>query len=279
MPNYSQFSIALSVSILLLGALVSGVNADSYASDNLATGVPTPTTTILAPLPGPPELVRTETLQSAIPTMLAVGALSIAPALLLMTTSFVRISVVLGLLRHALGTQVVPSNQVVASLSMFLTVLVMWPIWQKVYVSSLSPEARSRPGVTVESLTHDGLQPVRQFMTDQIQLAGNEEDVWLFCRYLPEDTPTPSQVADVPLPALLPAFMISELKTAFLIGFQLCLPFLVIDLVVSSVTVSAGMMMMPPSMVSLPMKLMLFVLVDGWHLVVEMLLRSFYPGI
>ena len=116
-------------------------------------------------------------------------------------------------------------------------------------------------------------------MTDQIQLAGNEEDVWLFCRYLPEDTPTPSQVADVPLPALLPAFMISELKTAFLIGFQLCLPFLVIDLVVSSVTVSAGMMMMPPSMVSLPMKLMLFVLVDGWHLVVEMLLRSFYPGI
>ncbi len=120
-----------------------------------------------------------------------------------------------------------------------------------------------------------GVKPVRQFMSAQIDRTGNRDDVWLFYKYLPKDTPAPSSYDDVPLTVLLPAFMLSELKTAFLIGFQIYLPFLVLDLVVSSVTISMGMLMLPPVMVSLPFKLLLFVLVDGWHLVVGMLLDSF----
>ncbi len=120
-----------------------------------------------------------------------------------------------------------------------------------------------------------GVQPVRQFMSAQIDRTGNRDDVWLFYKYLPKDTPEPSSYDDVPLTVLLPAFMLSELKTAFLIGFQIYLPFLVLDLVVSSVTISMGMMMLPPVLISLPFKLLLFVLVDGWHLVVGMLLDSF----
>ena len=120
-----------------------------------------------------------------------------------------------------------------------------------------------------------GIQPVRRFMSAQIERTGNSNDVWLFCKYLPEGTSVPSSYDEVPLPALLPAFMLSELKTAFLIGFQIYLPFLVLDLVVASVTISMGMLMLPPMLISLPLKLLLFVLVDGWHLVVGMLMESF----
>jgi len=114
-------------------------------------------------------------------------------------------------------------------------------------------------------------------MARQISAAGNADDVYMFYRYMPKDTPTPHTFDDVPVQVLLPAYMLSELKTAFLIGFQIYLPFLILDIVVASVTISMGMLMLPPVMISLPFKLMLFVLVDGWHLVVEMLLQSFMP--
>ena len=151
------------------------------------------------------------------------------------------------------------------------------PTWTEVYTSSVRPYSRGEI-TDPETAWNLGVVPLKRFMSRQIDLASNSDDVWLFYEYLPENqrsTTPPETYEDVPLVALLPAFMLSELKVAFLIGFQIYLPFLILDLVVSSVTISMGMMMLPPVMISLPLKLLLFVLVDGWTLVVGMLLESF----
>jgi flagellar biosynthetic protein FliP len=224
---------------------------------------------------GPEQWLSPEGISSAVQMLLLLGVVSLAPAILLMTTCFVRIVVVLGLLRQALGTQQLPPNQVMTSIALFMTLLVMWPVWSRVYRDAIEPYAAHQ--ITLEDAWEAGVKPVRQFMSAQIDRTGNRNDVWLFYKYLPEGTPAPSSYDDVPLSVLLPAFMLSELKTAFLIGFQIYLPFLVLDLVVSSVTISMGMLMLPPVLISLPFKLLLFVLVDGWHLVVGMLLESFQP--
>lgn len=222
---------------------------------------------------GPAEWTSPEGLSSALGSLALLTVVSLAPAVLMMTTCFVRIALVLGLLRQSLGTQQLPSNQVVTSLALFMTLLVMAPTWQKVYHEAVLPYTSHE--ITIEEAWDAGVKPVRTFMSAQIDRTGNSADIWLFYKYLPADTPSPSSYDDVPLTVLLPAFMLSELKTAFLIGFQIFLPFLVIDLVVASVTISMGMFMLPPALVSLPLKLLLFVLVDGWHLVVGMLLDSF----
>ncbi len=201
--------------------------------------------------------------------------ISLAPAVLLMTTCFVRIIVVLGLLRQALGTQQLPPSQVITSITLFLTLLVMAPVWKQVYDQGIAPyTSRS---VSLEEAWTAGSRPVRQFMSAQIERTGNSDDVWLFYKYLPAETAAPESYDDVPLSVLLPAFMLSELKTAFLIGFQIYLPFMVLDIVIASVMISMGMLMLPPVLISLPFKLLLFVLVDGWHLVVGTLLESFQP--
>jgi len=214
-------------------------------------------------------------LSSSIKIMLLLTLLSLAPAILLMTTCFVRIVVVLGLLRQALGTQQLPPGQVITSLSLFLTILIMTPVWKSVYSEAVQPYMDKE--ISGKEAMERGVKPIRQFMSRQIEAAGNSDDVWLFYDYLPADTPEPKTYDDVPLQALVPAFILSELKTAFLIGFQVYLPFLILDIVVASVTISMGMLMLPPVMISLPFKLMLFVLVDGWNLVVGMLLESFAP--
>lgn len=216
-----------------------------------------------------------EGLSGSMQVLLTVAVLSLAPAILMMTTCFVRIVVVLGLLRQALGTQSGPPNQVITALALFLSLAVMWPVWNRVYQEAIVPYQAKQ--ITLEQAWRQGSTPVRQFMSRQIERTGNSDDVWLFMRYLPEGSASPKTYDDVPLQALLPAFVLSELKTAFLIGFQIFLPFLVLDLVVSTVMVSMGMLMVPPAMVSFPLKLLLFVLVDGWHLVVGMLLESFQP--
>jgi flagellar biosynthetic protein FliP len=151
----------------------------------------------------------------------------------------------------------------------------MTPVWSQVYTEAILPYTQEEIGL--EQAWNRGVTPVRAFMSRQIDLAGNSDDVWLFYEYLPEShkTKSPETYDDVPLQVLVPAFMLSELKTAFLIGFQVYLPFLILDIVVSTVTISVGMMMLPPAMISLPFKLLLFVLVDGWTLVVGMLLQSF----
>jgi flagellar biosynthesis protein FliP len=264
--------------------------AQPATAQNLGREVAGPSTTIapvttpLLPDPvaealrgGPESWTSPQRLSSTLQVMLLLTVLSLAPAILLMTTSFVRIVVVLGLLRQALGTQQLPPSQVITTLALFMTLLVMGPTWTEVYNASIRPYSRGEI-TDPEAAWNAGVVPLKRFMSRQIELAGNSDDVWLFYEYLPENqrSSTPPETYDeVPLQVLLPAFMLSELKVAFLIGFQVYLPFLILDLVVSSVTISMGMMMLPPVMISLPLKLLLFVLVDGWTLVVGMLLESF----
>ena len=226
---------------------------------------------------GPDDWTSREGMTSAIQVMLLLTVLSLAPAVLLMTTSFVRIIVVLGLLRQALGVQQLPPSQVITSIAMFMTALLMTPVWTDVYDNAIAPYTAPNSDMTLDDAWQAGVRPVRRFMSRQIDIAGNASDVMMFYKYANETGPAPATYEDVPLQVLLPAFMLSELKVAFLIGFQIYLPFLILDIVVASVTISMGMMMLPPVMISLPFKLMLFVLVDGWALVVGMLMESFAP--
>ena len=226
---------------------------------------------------GPEQWTSPEGLSGTIQVMLLLTVLSLAPAVLLMTTCFVRIVVVLGLLRQAIGTQQLPPSQVITSMALFITLLIMAPVWKQVYDQAIRPYTNRQ--ITLEEAWTAGVAPIRRFMTLQIERCDNSNDVHLFMDYLP-DPPDPKEdmtYADVPLQVLLPAFMLSELKTAFLIGFQIYLPFLIVDMVIASVMVSMGMLMLPPAMISLPFKLLLFVLLDGWHLVVGMLMESFQP--
>ncbi len=201
-------------------------------------------------------------------------ALGLIPALLLMTTSYVRISIVLSLLRQALGSQLLPM-QATTALAMFCTGVVMLPTWKLVHERAVLPAINGAQPSDLAALWESGVQPIRDFMIRQIDTNANADDIHLFMRHLTAAEDYPTSYDQVPLSALLPAFVLSELKTAFLIGFQIYLPFLVIDLVVAAVTTSMGMFMLPPHMVSLPLKLLLFVMVDGWRLIVEMLISSF----
>ena len=161
----------------------------------------------------------------------------------------------------------------ITTLSLFLTFLIMAPVWKQVYNEAIVPYTDHR--ISLDEAWKSGVAPVRRFMSQQIERTKNSEDIYLFMNYASQ--PAPKSYDEVPLVVLMPAFMLSELKTAFLIGFQIYLPFLILDMVVSSVLVSMGMLMLPPVLISLPFKLLLFVLVDGWHLVVGMLMESFQP--
>lgn len=228
---------------------------------------------------GPEQWTSPQGMSSSIQIMILLTVLSLAPSILLMTTCFVRIVVVLGLLRQAIGAQQLPPSQVITALSIFMTILVMAPVWQEVKNEAIVPyTTQSQGSISLEETINRGVRPLKRFMLQQISMAENVDDIWLFFRYLPEDEQVePKKWDDVPFKVLLPAYMISELKISFLLGFQVYLPFLVIDLVVSSIAISMGMMMLPPVIISLPFKLILFVLVDGWHLVVGMLMQSFAP--
>ena len=193
--------------------------------------------------------------------------ISLAPSLLMMTTSFTRIVVVLSFLRSALGTQQAPSNQIVVGLSLFLTFFIMAPVWQQVNTQALQPYKANT--ITQEEALKRGVAPLRKFMLSQVR----EKDLALFINL--SKLPRPKNADDIPTMTLIPAYMVSELKTAFQIGFLVFIPFLVLDMVVASVLMSMGMMMLPPVMISLPFKILLFVLVDGWGLVIGSLVKSF----
>lgn len=224
------------------------------------------------------SLTSPEGLTSSIKVALLLATLSLAPAIILMTTCYIRVVVVLTLLKQAFGAQQLPPTQILTALSLFITLLVMTPVWTEVKTQAIDPYTQAENGISWEEAWQRGIVPVKTFMAKQINLADNGESIALFYKYLPDHQQTrPSSAQDVPINVLLPAFVVSELKVAFLLGFQIYLPFLVLDLVVASVTVSTGMMMLPPTMVSFPLKLILFVLVDGWNLVVGMLLQSFGP--
>jgi flagellar biosynthesis protein FliP len=193
--------------------------------------------------------------------------ISLAPSLLMMTTSFTRIVVVLSFLRSAMGTQQAPSNQIVIGLSLFLTFFIMAPVWQQVNTQALQPYKAQT--ITQEEALKRGVAPVRKFMLSQVR----EKDLALFLTL--SKLPRPRNADDIPTLTLIPAFVVSELKTAFQIGFLVYIPFLVLDMVVASVLMSMGMMMLPPVMISLPFKILLFVLVDGWGLIIGSLVKSF----
>jgi flagellar biosynthetic protein FliP len=192
-----------------------------------------------------------------------------------MTTCYIRIIVVMGLLRQALGTGQLPPSQVITAISLFMTVFIMAPVWNEVYEKAIVPYSEPDTKMTLDEAWRAGSEPIHRFMSRQIDMAGNHDDVHLFYSYYKPGEPSPSSFEEVPIRVLIPAYMLSELKVAFAMGFQIYLPFLILDIVVASVTISMGMMMLPPAMISLPFKLMLFVLVDGWRLVVSMLLESF----
>ncbi|PLX51084.1 MAG: flagellar biosynthetic protein FliP [Desulfobulbaceae bacterium] len=204
---------------------------------------------------------------ATIEVLLIFTVLSMAPAILLMTTSFTRLVVAFSFLKHAMGTQQMPPSQVLIALALFLSLFIMSPVFSKINTTAVQPYLAEEIELT-EAFTK-AVNPLRDFMYKQTR----QKDLALFISFAKMDKPQNKD--DIPTSVLIPAFMISELKTAFQIGFILFLPFLVIDMVVASVLLSMGMMMLPPVMVSLPFKLLLFVLVDGWYLIVGSLVKSF----
>ncbi|MDH4121139.1 MAG: flagellar type III secretion system pore protein FliP [Deltaproteobacteria bacterium] len=204
---------------------------------------------------------------STLQVVFLLTVLTLAPAIMIMTTSFIRIIIVLAFLRQALGTQQTPPNQVLAGLALFLTFFIMQPTWNDVNEHALKPYLDKR--ISQSEALDKAADPMKKFMGRFTR----EKDLALFIRLA--NIPRPKNVSDVPFYVMVPAFMIGELKTAFQIGFILYIPFLVVDLVVASVLMSMGMMMLPPVMISLPLKLMLFVLVDGWNLIIGSLAESF----
>ncbi|SDF94090.1 flagellar biosynthetic protein FliP [Limimonas halophila] len=211
-----------------------------------------------------------ETTQRLIQIVVLVTILSLAPSILVMVTSFTRIVVVLSFLRNALGIQQTPPNSVLISLALFLTAYIMMPTMQAVYDQALQPLINDR--MTTTTALEEASGPVRSFMLDHVR----EQDLTLFLDMA--NVENVENAEDTPLRALVPAFMISELRRAFEIGFLLYLPFLIIDMVVASVLMSMGMLMLPPVIISLPFKLIFFVLVDGWYLVAGSLVRSYGIG-
>jgi len=209
----------------------------------------------------------TQETSTAVQLLLILTVLSVAPAILLLTTCFTRIVVVLSFVRNALGTQQMPPNQVLVGLALFMTFFIMSPTLAQVNEKAVQPFIAGK--VTQEQALTAAAIPMKEFMAKQTR----QKDLALFLQYTKAEQP--KSVQDIPLTALVPAYVISELKTAFQIGFMIFIPFLVIDMIVSSILMGMGMMMLPPVMISLPFKILLFIMVDGWYLVVKSLLLSF----
>ena len=235
----------------------------------LATAAPPPAPAVTTPYfslgltPGEEPARSTVVLQ----IFLLMTVLSLAPAILIMVTSFSRIVIVLSLLRRALGTNTLPSNQIVIGLALFLTVFIMAPVWQKINADALQPYLDKQ--ISNQQALDSAVAPLREFMFKQTR----EKDLALFVDIA--KLKRPENANDIPTTVLIPSFIISEVKTAFEIGLLLYVPFLIIDMVVAAVLLSMGMMMLPPIMVSLPFKLLLFVVADGWYLLVGSLVKSF----
>ena len=258
-----MFNLRLMVLVVTVALLTVGM-AEPLAAQEAGPagdlwGIPT--------IPGLDEARTPQQVTNSVRVLLLLTVLSVAPAILIMTTCFTRIVIVLSLLRHALATQQLPPNQIIVGLSLFLTFMIMTPTWQQVHKEALAPLMAGE--ITARESYERGIQPMRRFMFQQVR----RDDLVMFMEVAKVDPAT--QLRDVPTTVLVPSFIISELKTAFIMGFMLYLPFLIIDMVTASVLISMGMMMLPPVLISLPFKLLLFVLADGWNLVVKSLVESF----
>lgn len=231
--------------------------------------------------PVPPALPNLSITVGATPTssqltttlviLIVITVISLAPSLLVLMTSFTRIVVVLSFMRNALGTQQAPPNQVLIGLALFMTFFIMQPTFTKAYNNALVPYMNGKMGY--QQAIDEGLQPFREFMYTQIIRHKNGDAILIFTNY--RKMPPPKDLADIPTSVLIPSFIISELKIAFKIGVLLYIPFILIDMIVASILLAMGMIMIPPVLVSLPFKLLLFVLVNGWGLLVSGLLNSF----
>jgi flagellar biosynthesis protein FliP len=249
MRRLNNFFVALSVVLMIMGAV------DAWA-------IPMPNVTL-----GFEEADSPQQVASIIQIVIIMTVLTLAPTILVITTAFIRILVVFSFVRQAMGTQNMPPNQILVSLALFLTFYIMSPVYNQIQEKAYRPYMANQ--ITQAQALDIAAKPLKEFMFKNTR----EKDLALFVKIAQKDRPATRD--DIPLATLIPAFVVSELKTAFTIGFILYVPFLVIDMVVASVLLSMGMMMLPPVMISLPFKLMLFVLVDGWNLLVGSLVKSF----
>lgn len=209
-------------------------------------------------------------LSSTLQIVLILTLISLAPSIIIMVTSFTRILVVLHFIRSALGTQTTPPNQILVGLALFITFFIMSPVITQINTEAVQPLSKGE--ITQEQALEVGLEPLRNFMFEQT----NKKDLKLFLNIADYSSEDITKVDDIPTTVLIPAFIISELRTAFIIGFIIYLPFIVIDMVVASTLMSMGMMMLPPTTISMPFKILLFVLVDGWNLIIGEVVKTFY---
>ncbi len=256
MMNIRKYSKTIAGIILVL-SFISGIVVPAYSQS-----VPIPSIRVAIG-----ESEEPDDLAVTLKILFLITILSIAPTILIMVTSFTRMVVVFSFLRQAMGTQQMPPNQVIVSLALFLTFFVMTPVWKEINQSALQPFLAKE--LSYEMALDRAGEPLKEFMMKQTR----EKDLALLMKVA--QTQKPQSIADVELLTLIPAFVMSELRMAFQIGFLVYVPFLILDMVVACVLLSMGMMMLPPIMISLPFKLLLFVLVDGWYLIVGSLIRSF----
>ncbi len=265
-----QTRSALSALLLaLLVALFFLASASAYAQAEGQPPAPPGADAIRGALTGLQDATQPDRIEGTLLVFLILTVLSLAPAILIMTTSFTRIIVVLGFLRQAMGTQQSPPNQVLVGLALFLTFFIMGPTYQQVYDNAVTPYMNKEIGY--QDAVRAGLEPIRDFMFRQVR----EKDLALFINIAKIDVTDDYAFEDIPTTVLMPAFMVSELSKAFWIGFRIYIPFLVIDMVVASTLMAMGMMMLPPIFVSLPFKIIVFVLADGWHLIIGQLVQGF----
>ncbi len=209
-----------------------------------------------------------ESLSATLQMLLVLTVITLAPSILIMVTSFTRIVIVLHFVRSALGTQTTPPNQILIGLALFLTFFIMSPVFTQINTNAIQPLSKGE--ITQEEAFNAGLKPIRTFMIEQTEI----KDLKLFrdIAQLPEI----QTVDDIPITVIIPSFIISELRKAFIIGFLIYIPFIVIDMVVASTLMSMGMMMLPPTMISMPFKILLFIMADGWNLIIGELVKTFY---
>ncbi len=231
-------------------------------SDKSYSQIPIPKVTL-----GVERAEKPEDVAMSIQLLFLMTVLSLAPAILILMTSFTRIIIIFHFVRQALGTQQMPTNQILIGLALFLTLFIMSPVWNNVNENAIQPYLNEQ--ITSKEALKVAEQPVRKFMLNLVR----EKDLSLFVKFA--DMEKPDTQLDIPMRVLVPAFVVSELRIAFQIGFILYIPFLMIDMIVASILMSMGMLMLPPIMISLPFKILLFVLVDGWYLIVDSVVKSF----
>ncbi len=247
--------------ILIFLIFASDLKAQSRTNEQLTFPIPKVTVEV-------GKANKAEDVAVTLQILFLMTVLSLAPAIVILTTSFTRIIVVFHFLKQALGVQQMPPSQILIGLALFLTFFIMSPTWEKINTDAIQPYLK---GEITQAQAYDrAIKPLREFMFKQVR----EDDLALFVSLA--NLPKPNNKDDIPTHVLIPAFAISELKIAFQIGFLIYVPFLMIDLIVASVLMSMGMIMLPPVMISLPFKILLFILIDGWHLVVQSLIQSFH---